>query len=75
MSKQPKLYAERDVEALDKMGGYYMRHVMAMTAESLHSKSAIAAELAWRDKRIAELEALQSEPAQPLPAAPQQEQK
>lgn len=45
--KQPEnLYDERDVEALDE---YYTRHVEAMTREGLHDKSAIAAELAWRD--------------------------
>ncbi len=46
-------YAERDIEQL---GDYYMVHVDAMTVESLHSKSGIAAELAFRDQRIAELE-------------------
>lgn len=49
-------YAERDIMALDEQGGHYWRHVNAMTAEGLHSKSDIAAELAWRDTRIAELE-------------------
>ena len=49
-------YAERDPEQLDKDGGYYFRHVMAMTSEKLHSKADIAAELAFRDKRIADLE-------------------
>lgn len=44
MSKQ--LIAERDAMALDEAGGFYMRHVMAMTHEELHSKMAIAAELA-----------------------------
>lgn len=34
----------------------YSVHVHAMTSEKLHSKSDIAAELAWRDKRIVELE-------------------
>ena len=48
-------YAERDIEQL---GDYYMVHVDAMTVESLHSKSGIAAELAFRDQRIAELEKL-----------------
>lgn len=43
-------YAKRDHMAL---GDYYMRHVMAMTAEGLHAKSAIAGELAWRDEQIA----------------------
>ena len=46
-------YAERDIEQL---GDHYMVHLDAMTVESLHSKSSIAAELAFRDKRIAELE-------------------
>lgn len=50
-------YEDRDIKMLDKKGGYYIRHVEAMTAEKLHSKSAIAAELGWRDARIAELEA------------------
>jgi hypothetical protein len=35
---------------------YYCQHVSAMTSEGLHSKSDIAMQLAWRDKRIAELE-------------------
>ena len=43
------LYAERDTPAL---GEFYTRHVMAMTAEGLHAKSAIAAELAYRDANI-----------------------
>lgn len=46
---QEKLYAERDIEFLDMTSGYYSRHIMAMTAEGLNSKSAIAAELAHRD--------------------------
>ena len=36
---------------------YYCQHVSAMTTEGLHSKADIAEQLAWRDKRIAELEA------------------
>lgn len=56
MINEPKQYADRDEEALEKAGGYYSRHVLAMTAENLHRKSDIAAELAWRDMRIAELE-------------------
>jgi hypothetical protein len=35
---------------------YFSRHLMAMTAEDLHSKGDIACELAYRDARIAELE-------------------
>lgn len=45
-------YAERDIMALDEAGGYYIRHVSAMTGEKLHSKSDIAAELAYRDMLI-----------------------
>lgn len=47
-----KLYGERDIMALDEVGGYYMRHVMAMTGEGLHGKSEIAAELGHRDMQI-----------------------
>lgn len=47
-----KQYADRDHMA---QGNYYMRHLMAMTAEGLHSKSDIAAELAHRDMVIDEL--------------------
>lgn len=50
-------YAERDVMALDREGGYYIRHVFAMTKYGLHDKSDIAAELAWRDQQIATLRA------------------
>ena len=49
-----KLYAERDAEA---QGDYYFKHVDAMTREGLHSKSAIAAELAHRDIIIDKLKA------------------
>lgn len=49
-----KLYADRDASALDDAGGYYFRHVMAMTAEGLHSKSQIACELGYRDMLLAE---------------------
>ncbi len=50
-----KQYAERDIEALDENGGHYIRHVAAMTAEDLHRKSDIAAELAYRDHKIESL--------------------
>ena len=53
-NQHDKLYAERDPMELEP---YYFQHMMAMTSEDLHSKSAIAEELAYRDKRIAELEA------------------
>lgn len=52
MSKQ---YAERDIESLDEVGGFYSRHVSAMTGEGLHTKSSIAAELGHRDMVISEL--------------------
>lgn len=42
-------YAERDTDLIQDS---YSIHVEAMTREGLHSKSAIAAELAWRDMRI-----------------------
>lgn len=45
-------YAERNPVALDRAGNYYSRHVEAMTAEGLHDKSDIAAELAVRDMEI-----------------------
>lgn len=47
-----KYYDERDLMMLDKAGNYYSRHIQAMTAEQLESKSDIAAELAWRDYQI-----------------------
>ena len=50
-----KHYAERDHI---KQGKYYMAHVSAMTGEALHSKSAIAAELAHRDIEIERLRTL-----------------
>lgn len=51
MSNQ-KQYADRDIMQLDEDGGYYFRHVNAMTGEGLHSKSDIAAELGHRDQLI-----------------------
>ncbi len=48
-----KLYAERNPT---KQGQHYMNHLMAMTAEGLHSKSAIAEELAHRDIVIKEMQ-------------------
>lgn len=47
-----KQYAERDIEELDEEGGYYIRHVSAMTGEGLHLKRAIAGELGYRDMVI-----------------------
>lgn len=48
LGKSPdgKIYAERDWE---KQGDYFMRHMMAGTAENLRRKTDIAAELAHRD--------------------------
>lgn len=46
---EPKLYAHRDLPSLEP---HYCAHVSAMTSEGLHAKSAIAAELAWRDAEI-----------------------
>jgi len=45
-------YANRDPAALEP---YYSWHVQAMTEEGLHAKSAIAAELAFRDAEITAL--------------------
>jgi len=50
--KEQKHYAERDAMALGK---FYTAHVSAMTREKLFTKSDIAAELAYRDKIIADL--------------------
>lgn len=55
MTDNTKQYIGHDIEALDDAGNYYSRHVNAMTAENLFSKSDIAAELGYRDKRIDEL--------------------
>lgn len=49
-------YAEREIDS-DELAPHYSKHVMAMTAEILHSKSDIAAELAWRDAEIERVKA------------------
>ncbi|WP_339934546.1 hypothetical protein [Vreelandella glaciei] len=49
-----KHYAARDITS-DELMQRYMDHVDAMTGEGLHSKSDIAAELAYRDALINEL--------------------
>jgi len=49
MSK--KLYGERNLDTLEGMETY-AKHIEAMTAEGLNSKSDIAAELAYRDDVI-----------------------
>jgi hypothetical protein len=53
--EKQKQYARRNPLKQDEAGGYYIRHVEAMTAEGLHEKSAIAAELAHRDIEIVRL--------------------
>lgn len=55
MSDTEKQYRQRDLVALDREGGHYFRHVRAMTAEGLHDKTHIAAELAARDWEIERL--------------------
>lgn len=49
MSDNDIQYGGRDPMMLDRAGGYYQRHVNAMTTERLHEKSDIAAELGYRD--------------------------
>ena len=50
-----KQYAEREYDELDFAGGYYSRHIYAMTAEDLNAKHRIAGELAFRDMLIDQL--------------------
>lgn len=57
---------DRDVIAL---GQFYNDHVSAMTREGLHAKADIAAELAYRDQRIAALEAEKAERERQEPVA------
>ena len=65
MSEYKPYDKERNIELFDDL---YFAHVNAMTAENLHSKAAIEAELAARDAaikalfgRVKELEALINE--------------
>jgi hypothetical protein len=69
-TEAPKQYAERDARGL---GDFYLTHVMAMTVEGLHSKSDIAAELAFRDRHIKELESTIATLRQQIEAAQKQE--
>ncbi len=46
------VYPAQDSESL---GEHYIRHVCAMTSESLHAKSDIACQLAARDKMLSVL--------------------
>jgi hypothetical protein len=50
MSPTEKLYDH--AHNLHTLEPYYSLHVSAMTTEALHSKSDIAAELAWRDRQL-----------------------
>lgn len=56
MVQQLKHYNKRDTYKLDcesdEIGSYYSKHIEAMTAENLDSKSDVAAELAVRDAQI-----------------------
>jgi hypothetical protein len=56
LSMQNKLYADRGMDVLREPE--YIAHVQAMTAEGLHSKADIAAELAYRDILIREARAI-----------------
>jgi hypothetical protein len=49
-----KLYPKHDPSKLEP---HYCEHVSGMAEWGLHAKSDIAIQLAWRDARIAELEA------------------
>lgn len=51
------------------LGKFYTDHISAMTREGLHAKSDIAAELAYRDQRIAALEAEKAERERQEPVA------
>lgn len=53
-TEQKALYADRNPRKLEP---HYTAHVIAMTREDLHSKSDIAAELAWRDQQVEALRA------------------
>lgn len=48
-------YRNYDEDFLEK-SGHYAKHVSALTREDLHSKSDIAAELAYRDEQIERLQ-------------------
>lgn len=52
MSDKKLTYPQQDAEEL---GEFYFRHLDAMTTERLHSKSDIAAQLAWRDRELERL--------------------
>lgn len=52
--KPYRVYPELDPMQLEP---HFSRHMLAMTAENLHDKSAIAEQLAWRDQVIEESQA------------------
>lgn len=53
MITQKQLYnKERDADGYENI---FMKHMLAMTNEDLHSKAAIAVELAYRDWQIEQL--------------------
>jgi hypothetical protein len=52
------MYPKLDPSELEP---YFSKHMLAMTAEGLHSKADIAIQLAWRDKEIATLKEKQQE--------------
>ena len=54
------LYPTHNVEDL---GPHYLRHVLAMTSEGLHSKADIAVQLAWRDMEMERLRTIIKESA------------
>lgn len=51
MTSETNIYAERAVHTAE-LRGHFVRHIDHMTRESLHYKSDIAAELAFRDAEI-----------------------
>jgi hypothetical protein len=59
-SRSPVRYLNSVMPQLDypQLEPYYSWHVAAMTEQGLHTKSDIAAELAYRDKSNSELSAL-----------------
>jgi predicted RNase H-like nuclease (RuvC/YqgF family) len=52
-----KCYGKRNPLKLDEKGGYFIRHMAALTRENLHGKAEIAEELGYRDMIIDELQA------------------
>lgn len=63
------VYPKIDHMQLDADGGYYCRHVAAMTDEGLHKKSDIAGQLGMRDREIDRLTAERDEAQRKLSVA------